>query len=229
MSDADAPMFPRERRPRRKAFPVFPVLCGVLLLLIAGALLPKLLLDQNERQAYAQAQQIGQAYFSSLKSDSVGLDREMNDIGLQPPTAGMDFAWNRKQVDRLRAVVARYRALGAQHRKTARDAMAALKIRSGLRKRYLAEADRTLADKAALLEKRLSLQEAMLNAAQTQYDILARHPGTWRQTGFGVLVGNNADFQALEQQTERLRQLSRDEAAVTASLLAPELWVSPPP
>lgn len=228
MTDGDTPMFPRERKPARKAFPVFTVVCGLLLLALAGVFGPKLWLDRDERQAYAQAQVVGHAFLTSLKSDTDRFDDEYGDIGLQPPTRGMDFDWNRKQFDRLHALVERYRAVGAERRQKARDAMLALKIQGGLRRKYMAEIDRTLADKKALFEQRLNIIDSLITARRTQYDILSRRSG-WRADYYGVIVNNNADFQALERQSEIVRKLLRDKETVTHSLLADELWVSPPP
>lgn len=230
MSDSEPSMFPRERRPASRRFPTVPVLLGAIALIVVAGLGAKTLLDRNERQSYAQAQSIGQAYFSALAADAKRYQTDFDNLVLEDPHRGMDFAWNRQQLANMRAQMSRYRALTAQRGQTARAAIVALKVRPGVRSRYLVEVDKTLADKGAVLERRLANQEAMLTELSAMWDILAGHPGQWTTSAYGgVAITNSAIFPGYAKHAQAYRRFQEDDEALGDLLLAPELWVSAPP
>ncbi len=230
MSDADPSMFPGERRRRRRPFPLVPAILGLITLLVVSGFAAKAFLDKDERLAYAQAQSIGQAYFSALASDAKRYQSDLDSVVLEDPHPGMDFAWNRQQLTRMRATTTRYRAQFVERGRIARAAIAALKVRAQVRNRYLADVDKTIADKTLLLDKRLANQQAALTELAAMWDVLAGHPGQWGASASGaVAITNSALFPAYAQHFQAYGRLMDQDQALGETLLAPEMWVSPPP
>lgn len=233
MSDDSAAMFTPPRRKPRRRFPVLPAILVAITAVVVAGFGAKAWLDKNERVAHAQARAIGAAYFKNLASDAEHYQANFDNLAFEPPHVGMDFSFNREQLQRMRKRMASYRALCDQREAEARAALQALKVRPGVKRRYLAEAGRTMADKRAQIERWLTAQEGIMTESSAMWDLLESHRGQWhvaRWAGLDTIgIDSSALFPAYARHAEALQRYERSEGEARSLMAAPEMWVSAPP
>lgn len=233
MSDDSAAMFtPPRRRPRRR-LPVLPAILLAITAIVLAGFGAKAWLDKEERVAYAQARAVGAVYFKALADDAEHYQATFDNLAFEPPHVGMDFAFNRSQLQRLRKRMDGYRALCDRREAEARAALQALKVRPGVKRRYLAEAGRTMADKRAQIERWLAAQDGVLTESSAMWDLLESHRGQWHIARWASLdtigIDSSALFPAYARHAEALQRYEQSAGEARSLMAAPEMWVSAPP